>query len=44
MAELRRASFDIYGKNLPARFLIHIAGLFASDLKIEIEAIIAVVD
>ena len=42
MEELRRVLFDIYGKNLPASSLIHIAGLFADDLKIEIEAIIAV--
>lgn len=42
MEELRRTLFDIYGQNLPASSLIHIAGLFADDLKIEIEAIIAV--
>ncbi len=40
--ELRHALFDIYGKNLPASSLIHIAGLFDKELKIEIEAIISV--
>jgi 2-iminobutanoate/2-iminopropanoate deaminase len=42
MEELRRTLFDIYGPNLPASSLIQVAGLFADDLKIEIEAIIAV--
>ena len=44
MEELRRTLFDIYGQNIPASSLIHIAGLFADGLKIEIEAIIAVED
>nr|WP_320049891.1 RidA family protein [uncultured Desulfuromonas sp.] len=44
MDELRRTLFDIYGQNLPASSLIRIAGLFADNLKIEIEAIIAVMD
>lgn len=44
MEAFRRTLFDIYGKNLPASSLIHIAGLFADDLKIEIETIIAVED
>jgi 2-iminobutanoate/2-iminopropanoate deaminase len=39
---LRKALFDIYGQNLPASSLILVSGLFAEDLKIEIEAIIAV--
>jgi len=42
MDKLRHALFDIYGQNLPASSLIHIAGLFDENLKIEIEAIIAV--
>ncbi|VAW89370.1 RidA/YER057c/UK114 superfamily protein [hydrothermal vent metagenome] len=42
MNELRHTLFDIYGENLPASSLIHIAGLFDEDLKIEIEAIISV--
>ena len=42
MMELRDALLDICGENLPASSLIHVAGLFAPDLKIEIEAIIAV--
>lgn len=42
MEALRHMLFDIYGDNLPASSLIHIAGLFADDLKIEIEAILAV--
>jgi len=41
MNELRQTLFEIYGKNLPASSLIHVAGLFDDDLKIEIEAIIA---
>ena len=39
---LRHALFDIYGQNLPASSLVQVAGLFAEDLKIEVEAIIAV--
>lgn len=42
MNELRQTLFSIYGKSLPASSLIHVAGLFDDDLKIEIEAIIAV--
>lgn len=42
MEELRKTLFDIYDQNLPASSLIHIAGLFDKDLKIEIEAVIAV--
>lgn len=44
MEELRNTLFDIYDQNLPASSLIHIAGLFDKDLKIEIEAVIAVED
>jgi 2-iminobutanoate/2-iminopropanoate deaminase len=42
--ELRHTLFDIYGRELPASSLVRIAGLFADELKIEIEAIIAVED
>jgi len=42
MNELRNTLFDIYGENLPASSLIKIAGLFSDDLKIEVEAIIAI--
>jgi 2-iminobutanoate/2-iminopropanoate deaminase len=38
--EFREALFDVYGKNIPASSLVHVAGLFSPDLKIEIEAII----
>jgi 2-iminobutanoate/2-iminopropanoate deaminase len=41
---LRHTLFDICGANLPASSLIHVAGLFAAGLNIEIEAIIAVED
>ncbi len=41
IAELREALFEIYGTHLPASSLIQVAALFADDLKIEIEAIIA---
>lgn len=44
VSELRDMLFNIYGQNLPASSLIHVAGLFAEDLKIEIEAVIAVKD
>ena len=42
MNELRNTLFDIYGGNLPASSLIKIAGLFSEDLKIEVEAIVAI--
>jgi len=42
MNELRSVLFEIYGENIPASSLIQISGLFSPDLKIEIEAIIAV--
>lgn len=41
MNELRHVLFEIYGKNIPASSLVRIEGLFSEDLKIEIEAIIA---
>ncbi len=44
MKELRDTLFEVCGDNLPASSLIHIAGLFAENLQIEIEAIIAVGD
>jgi 2-iminobutanoate/2-iminopropanoate deaminase len=39
--KLRDTLFLVYGKNIPASSLVHVAGLFSSNLKIEIEAIIA---
>jgi len=42
MEDLRHTLFEIYGEHLPASSLIHIAGLFSEELKIEIEAVIAV--
>ena len=42
MESLRHTLFDIYGQNLPASSLVQVIGLFSEDLKIEIEAIIAV--
>lgn len=39
--ELRRTLFNIYDCNFPASSLIRVNGLFAADLKIEIEAILA---
>ncbi len=41
MHELRNMLYEIYGKHLPASSLIQVNGLFSSDLKIEVEAIIA---
>lgn len=40
--ELREVLFKIYGPNLPASSLVQIGRLFSNDLKIEIEAILAV--
>jgi len=40
IGELREALFEVYGDNIPASSLVHVAGLFSPDLKIEIEAII----
>ncbi|MDW6005468.1 RidA family protein [Vibrio mangrovi] len=42
MSELRQALFEVYGEHLPASSLIHVAGLFSPELKIEIEAVVAV--
>lgn len=39
--ELRTALFNAYGKHLPASSLIQVKSLFAPDLKIEVEAIVA---
>ena len=41
ISELRTMLFEIYGDNIPASSLIQVDGLFSDDLKIEIEAIIA---
>ncbi|MEH6446382.1 MAG: RidA family protein [Oceanospirillaceae bacterium] len=38
---LRSTLFEVYGKYLPASSLIKVDALFSEDLKIEIEAIIA---
>lgn len=41
METLRAVLFDLYGDNIPASALIKVDALFSEDLKIEIEAIIA---
>ena len=41
MNEMRNVLFEFCGENFPASSLIHVDGLFSEDLKIEIEAIIA---
>ena len=38
---LRDTLFEIYGENIPASSLIRVAGLFAPQLKIEVEAVFA---
>ena len=42
MTELRKVLFDVYGDYLPASSLIKVEELFSPDLKIEIEATLAV--
>jgi len=42
MQELRETLFNIYHVNIPASSLIQVNALFMEDLKIEIEAIVAV--
>lgn len=39
---LRETLFSQYGENLPASSLVQVAGLFHPDLKIEIEATLAI--
>lgn len=39
---LRETLFRVYGPNLPASSLVRVAGLFAPDLRIEVEAVLAV--
>jgi 2-iminobutanoate/2-iminopropanoate deaminase len=39
---LRGALFEIYGKELPASSLVQVSRLFAPELQLEIEAILAV--
>jgi 2-iminobutanoate/2-iminopropanoate deaminase len=39
--QLRETLFNVYAKHIPASSLIEINSLFCKDLKIEIEAIIA---
>jgi len=41
MESLRATLFDLYGKHIPASSLVKVDALFSEDLKIEIEAIIA---
>lgn len=40
-AALRETLFRIYGTALPASSLVRVAGLFSPDLKIEVEAVLA---
>ncbi len=39
--KLRQTLFDVYGEHIPASSLIQVDKLFSDDLKIEVEAIIA---
>jgi len=41
MESLRATLFDLYGEHIPASSLVKVDALFSQDLKIEIEAIIA---
>lgn len=41
LAQLRNVLFSIYENNLPASSLIQVNSLFAPELKIEVEAIVA---
>ncbi len=41
VAQLRTALFDVYGSHIPASSLVQVVGLFAPELKVEIEAVIA---
>jgi len=41
MESLRATLFELYGKHIPASSLVKVDALFSEDLKIEIEAIIA---
>lgn len=38
---LRQVLFHYYGDHLPASSLVQVSALFSSDLKIEIEAVMA---
>ncbi|WP_437491424.1 RidA family protein [Sorangium sp. So ce1014] len=42
IAALRETLFRIYGAALPASSLVRVAGLFSSDLRIEVEAVLAI--
>ncbi|WP_438043660.1 RidA family protein [Sorangium sp. So ce128] len=41
LVALRETLFRIYGAALPASSLVRVAGLFSPDLKIEVEAVLA---
>jgi 2-iminobutanoate/2-iminopropanoate deaminase len=41
MESLRSTLFELYGRDIPASSMIKVDALFSADLKIEIEAIIA---
>ena len=42
MQQVRQTLFDIYGEQIPASSLIQVDRLFSNNLKVEVEAIIAV--
>jgi 2-iminobutanoate/2-iminopropanoate deaminase len=41
LAGLRKVLFQRYGEALPASSLVRVAGLFSPDLKVEVEAVLA---
>ena len=41
VSQLREVLFREYGENLPASSLVQVAGLFSSEIGIEIEAVLA---
>lgn len=42
LTEIRSTLADLYGKDVPASSLVFVAALFHADLRVEIEALIAV--
>jgi 2-iminobutanoate/2-iminopropanoate deaminase len=42
VTQLREVLFRHYGSNLPASSLVQVAGLFSTEINIEVEAILAV--
>jgi 2-iminobutanoate/2-iminopropanoate deaminase len=42
VAQLREVLFREYGESLPASSLVQVAGLFSSEINVEIEAVLAV--